>query len=37
LNEQEKYELKASFTEDEIFNAHIFPDLQIDLAEIFAD
>ena len=37
LNEKEQYELKASFTEDEVFNAHIFPDLQIDLAEIFAD
>ncbi|WP_035758320.1 Uma2 family endonuclease, partial [Hugenholtzia roseola] len=25
LNENEKYELKSSFVEDEIFNAHIFP------------
>ncbi|MCC5945369.1 MAG: Uma2 family endonuclease [Bernardetiaceae bacterium] len=37
LNEQGKYELKNSFTEDEVFNAHIFPDLQIDLAEIFEE
>jgi Uma2 family endonuclease len=37
LNEKGVYQLKNSFTEDEIFNAHIFPDLQIDLAEIFAD
>jgi len=37
LNEKEQYELKNSFTEDELFNAHIFPDLQIDLAEIFED
>ncbi len=35
LNEQGKYELKNSFAEDELFNAHIFPDLQIDLAEVF--
>ncbi len=37
LNEEEKFVLKAAFAEDEIFNAHIFPDLQIDLAEIFAE
>jgi Uma2 family endonuclease len=37
LNEEGVYQLKNSFTEDEIFNAHIFPDLQIDLAEVFAD
>ncbi len=37
LNEREKYELKNSFTEDEVFSAHIFPDLQIDLAEIFEE
>ena len=37
LNEQGKYALKNSFTEDEVFNAHIFPDLQIDLAEIFEE
>ncbi|MCC5945368.1 MAG: Uma2 family endonuclease [Bernardetiaceae bacterium] len=37
LKEQGKYELKNSFTEDEVFNAHIFPDLQIDLSEIFED
>jgi Uma2 family endonuclease len=37
LNENEKYELKSSFVEDEIFNAHIFPDLQIDLSEIFEE
>jgi len=35
LNEKDRYELKNSFAEDEVFNAHIFPDLQIDLAEIF--
>jgi Uma2 family endonuclease len=37
LNENEKYELKSSFVEDEIFNAHIFPDLQINLSEIFEE
>jgi Uma2 family endonuclease len=37
LNENGKYQLKDSFTEDEIFNAHIFPDLQINLAEIFEE
>lgn len=35
LNENEKYELKNIFAEDEVFEAHVFPDLQIDLAEIF--
>jgi len=37
LNEGEKFVLKAVFTEDEVFNAHIFPELEIDLAEIFAE
>jgi Uma2 family endonuclease len=37
LNEQGRYELKNSFTEDEVFNAHIFPELQIDLADIFEE
>jgi len=37
LNEKGKYELKGIFTEDEVFNAHIFPDLQIDLALIFEE
>jgi Uma2 family endonuclease len=37
LNEQGRYELKSSFTEDEVFNAHIFPELQIDLADIFEE
>ncbi|HAI74985.1 MAG TPA: restriction endonuclease [Microscillaceae bacterium] len=37
LNEQGKYVLNNSFTEDEVFNAHIFPDLQIDLADIFEE
>jgi Uma2 family endonuclease len=37
LNEQGKYVLNNSFTEDEVFNAYIFPDLQIDLAEIFEE
>jgi Uma2 family endonuclease len=37
LNENGKYQLKDSFTEDEIFNAYIFPDLQINLAEIFEE
>jgi Uma2 family endonuclease len=32
-----RYALKNSFTEDEVFSAHIFPDLQIDLAEVFAE
>lgn len=37
LNEEEKLVLQAAFAEDEVFKAHIFPDLQIDLAEIFAE
>jgi Uma2 family endonuclease len=37
LSQNEKYELKSSFVEDEIFNAHIFPDLQINLSEIFEE
>jgi Uma2 family endonuclease len=37
LNEKGRYELKNSFAEDEIFTAHIFPDLQINLAEIFVE
>ncbi|NJL15259.1 MAG: Uma2 family endonuclease [Microscillaceae bacterium] len=37
LNENEKYVLKSAFAEDEVFNAHIFPELSIDLAEIFAE
>ncbi|WP_027001886.1 Uma2 family endonuclease [Hugenholtzia roseola] len=37
LNENEKYELKNNFAEDEIFNSHIFSDLQIDLSEIFEE
>ncbi|HAI74984.1 MAG TPA: hypothetical protein DCM08_01945, partial [Microscillaceae bacterium] len=37
LNEQGKYVLNNSFTEDEVFNAQILPDLQIDLAEIFEE
>jgi Uma2 family endonuclease len=35
LNAKGKYELKESFAEDEIFSAHIFPDLEIDLGKIF--
>ncbi len=37
LNEKGKYELKESFAEDEVFHAHIFPDLTVDLAMIFED
>jgi Uma2 family endonuclease len=37
LNEQGTYQLKNSFTEDEVFQAHIFPDLAIDLAAVFVD
>jgi len=37
LNEKGRYELKNSFAEDEIFTVHIFPDLQINLAEIFVE
>ena len=37
LDEKEKYTLKNSFAEDEVFYAHIFPELSIDLAEIFAE
>jgi Uma2 family endonuclease len=35
LGANDKYELKGSFAEDEIFQAHIFPDLEIDLGKIF--
>jgi Uma2 family endonuclease len=37
LNDAGRYELKGSFAEDEVFTAHIFPELQIDLAEVFAE
>jgi len=37
LNEQGKYELKSAFAEDEVFQAHIFPELSIDLAEVFVE
>jgi len=37
LDEQGKYTLKNSFAEDEVFYAHIFPELSIDLAEVFAE
>ncbi len=37
LNEQGIYQLKNSFTEDEVFQAYIFPDLEIDLAAVFVD
>jgi Uma2 family endonuclease len=37
LNELGNYQLKNSFTEDEVFYAHIFPELKIDLAEIFEE
>ncbi len=37
LNEAGKYELKNSFTEDEVFTAHIFPDMEVDLGQIFVE
>ena len=37
LNDKGRYELKSSFAEDEIFNAHVFPDLTIHLEDVFAD
>ena len=37
LNDKGRYELKSSFAEDEVFNAHVFPDLTIHLEYIFAD
>jgi Uma2 family endonuclease len=37
LNEIGQYELKSSYAEDEKFHAFIFPDLVIDLAEVFKD
>lgn len=37
LNEQEKYVIKSVFAEDKVFNAHIFHQLSIDLAEVFAE
>ena len=37
LNEKGQYELKSSYAEDEKFHAFIFPDLVIDLAEVFKD
>ncbi|MCC5946339.1 MAG: Uma2 family endonuclease, partial [Bernardetiaceae bacterium] len=35
LNEENKYELKNSFAENDIAHAHIFPDLKVDLGEVF--
>jgi Uma2 family endonuclease len=35
--EKGKYQLKGSFAEDDIFKAHLFSDLEIDLAEIFRE
>ncbi len=37
LDENEKYFLKNSFTEDEKFFADIFPELEVDLGEIFKE
>jgi Uma2 family endonuclease len=37
LNEKGRYELKNSFAEDEVFTAHIFPDLEVNLGEIFVE
>jgi Uma2 family endonuclease len=37
LNEKGKYELKGIFTEDEVFTAHLFPDLEINLGEVFME
>jgi Uma2 family endonuclease len=37
LNEKGKYELKGNFTEDEVFTAHLFPDLEINLGEVFME
>jgi len=37
LNEKGKYELRGIFTEDEIFTAHLFPDLEINLGEVFME
>lgn len=37
LSKKDKYELKGIFTEDEVFRAHIFPDLEINLGEIFVE
>lgn len=37
LNEEEKFVFKSAFAEDEVFQAHIFPDLAIDLEEIFGE
>lgn len=37
LNQEGKYQLKESFTEDEVFKSHIFPELQISLGEVFED
>jgi Uma2 family endonuclease len=37
LSDAGRYELKGIFAEDEVFSAHIFPELQVDLAEVFAE
>jgi Uma2 family endonuclease len=37
LSKKDKYELKGIFTEDEVFRSHIFPDLEINLGEIFVE
>ena len=37
LDEAGKYQLKSSFSEDEVFRAHIFPELEVPLKDVFAE
>ena len=37
LNEAGKYQLKSSFSEDELFRAHIFPELEVPLKDVFVE
>lgn len=37
LNDQGQYQLKCSFAGDDIASPHLFPDLSIDLSELFPD
>ena len=37
LNEQGKFELRNSYAEDEKFYSYIFPELEVDLSEVFKE
>lgn len=37
LNDQGQYQLRCSFADDDMATSHLFPDLSIDLSELFPD